>query len=149
MDEMAPADQQSTSLAPPLVGMGRRLLIFGLLGPAIGWVVMALLLMIPAVQSLGAVSRMLMLTVGVLPIAYVIGLIPAIITGLFDALFAEQRVKWRPVWTAVAGFFATLLTVTLPGWVIGTVSPGALLYCALGAISGFLCAALCADPKRR
>lgn len=131
MNETAPTDQQSTSLAPPRVGPG-RLLIFGLLGPPIGSVAMVLFLLVSAVESPAAVFPLLLIAVWSLPIAYVIGLIPAIITGLVDGLLAEQRVKWRPVWTAVAGFFATLLTVTLPGWVIGTVNPGTLLYCAPG-----------------
>lgn len=148
VDEPAPGDQQSTPMASPQLGPG-RLLIFGLLGPPIGSVVMTLFLLIPAIESPTADFPLFLIAVGFLPIAYMIGLIPAIITGLVDGLLTEQRVKWRPVWTAVAGFFATFLTVTLPGWVIGTVNPGTLLYCALGAIAGFLCAALCADPKRR
>jgi len=82
-----------------------------------------------------------------LPAAYVILMVPALLAGLVDDVLARRKVRYRILWTALAGYvfiFAPLLAALLMGFVHG---PYLMLFGIIGAVPGATCSWLAAGLK--
>jgi hypothetical protein len=117
----------------------KRFLIFGLLGPALGFVTFFWVLLQAMNALLGARATFDIHQLVLLPLAYAFGIVPALLAALVDHLLARRGVRGRIVWTTlfsyVAGFFPILLSmldVTTRGWFW-------LLFGLIGAVPGAIC----------
>lgn len=118
----------------------RRFLIFALLGPALGFVTLFWILLQAFNGLLGAPNTFDWHQVVLLPVAYMLGIGPALITALFDHVLARRRVRARILWTALFAYAATYL-ILLHAWTAGTVhGPYLLAFGLIGAVPGAICA---------
>ncbi|MGN6461436.1 MAG: hypothetical protein ACTHLY_09510 [Pseudolabrys sp.] len=118
----------------------RRFLIFALLGPALGFVTAFWILLQVFNGLLGAPSTFDWHQVVLLPAAYMLGIIPALITALFDHVLARRHARFRILWTALFAYAATYL-ILLTAWSAGTVhGPALLAFGLIGALPGAVCA---------
>lgn len=122
----------------------RRALIFLLLGPPLG-LITGMWGILPLFNwTLGAGDETI---IGpdqlvLLPAAYVMGFVPALIAAGVDAALAKHGVPWRPVWTGLAGFlvsFVPLLGAIVYGFLS---SPWFLLWGLIGAAPALVCSLL-------
>jgi Family of unknown function (DUF5413) len=117
----------------------KRIVIFVLLGPPLGMIT-GLYGMLPVLNwSLGEPSLIDFHQFVLLPLAYVIGLIPALIVGCFDAALAHRRVRGRIAWTtlfAAVACYIPLMTSIGMGFIGG---PFLLLFGLIGAVPAALC----------
>ena len=118
----------------------RRFFIFALLGPALGFVT-GFWILLPAFNAwLGAPGTFDPHQIVLLPVAYMLGLAPALVTALFDHVLARRRMRRRILWTALFAYAATDL-ILLTAWSAGTVhGPALLVFGLIGAIPGAICA---------
>jgi cytochrome c biogenesis protein CcdA len=118
----------------------KRFLIFGLLGPPLGFVT-AFWVMLPALDwSLGASSHAEFHQIVLLPVAYMIGIVPALLAALFDHVLARRKARWRILWTTLVSTTAGFLPIAasmFDGFVHG---PYVLLFGLIGAVPGAICA---------
>jgi uncharacterized protein len=117
----------------------RRFLIFAALFPPLAFIV-ALWEMLQILNwALGEQSTADYHQLILLPAAYVIVLLPAMLTALVDNVLARRNVRYRILWTALAGYifiFVPLLAALLTGTVRG---PYLLLFGIIGAVPGAVC----------
>jgi hypothetical protein len=125
----------------------RRFLVFAALFPPFAfivamWGVLQILNLALAESSTADYHQLILL-----PAAYVIGLLPAILTALADEALARRHVRYRILWTALAGYvfiFAPLLAALLMGFVHG---PYLMVFGIIGAIPGAICSWLAGGSK--
>jgi len=118
----------------------KRLLTFALLGPPLGMLT-GLFGILPVLNwALGGPQSLYDYhQIVLLPLVYVIGLVPAVLTGVFDAVLARRHIQYRVVWCAVAGFAVSFIPIAgalSMGFIHG---PLVLLFGLLGAVPGALC----------
>ena len=144
---------QNTGKAPPF--LGRRLLIFFLLGVPLGNIV--LLLALPVVMT-GTLDLAAAYTdpwsvplLAILPPAWFIGGGPALLCGGFDYAMARRGIRPAPRSVASAIFGALLTLIPVLGYYFyGLVhGPLPLLVGLAGLVSGAVCSGLSALLERR
>ncbi len=117
----------------------KRVLIFGLLGPAVAFIT-AMWVMTPLLNwALGDAARIEPGQLVLLPLFYFLGFIPACLAGLADEFFARRAVRMRVVWTTLSGFalsFLPFATAFAMGFIQG---PFVLLLGLVGAIPAAVC----------
>jgi len=117
----------------------KRLVVFAVLGPPLG-LVTGMWGILPVLNwSLGEPSVFDYHQAALLPVAYLVGLVPALLVGVFDGLLARRNIAWRPLWCALFGFaasFLPLLTSFAMGFLHG---PFVLLFGLLGAVPAAIC----------
>jgi len=87
----------------------RRFLIFALLGPPIGMLT-GMWVMLPVLNwSQGGAAVFDYHQLDLVPLAYVVGLLPAVLAAAFDGVLAKLRVRFRPLWCALFGFAVAFL----------------------------------------
>jgi hypothetical protein len=114
----------------------RRLLIFAAFGPLFGF-----LTVMASIQLLNvAVDGSFTLSFGqlvLLPAAYVLGIVPALITAGFD--HALRRARYRVLWTSLFAYFAGFVPV-LTALLMGFLSTWYVLFVGLvGLVPGAIC----------
>jgi len=120
-----------------------RMLIFAVLGPPLG-IVTGLFVVLPVITVLAGEPTVFdihqVVTVPVLlPIVYMVGLVPALLVGLFDGILARWNIGSRALWCALFGFamsFLPLLASLSMGFLHG---PFVLMFGLLGAVPGGMC----------
>lgn len=120
----------------------KQLLIFSILGPPLGMATGLLGAMPMLCWWLGDRAMLDYHQIVLLPLAYMIGGLPAIIVALFDWLLARHHAPWRIVWTALFAFcaaFVPLLPSILHRFIHGY---PALLFGILGVVPGAICSYL-------
>jgi hypothetical protein len=130
----------------------KRLLVFVLLGPPLGMLT-GLLGLLPIVSFfLGDPASIdvhqITALPALIPVAYVIGLAPALLVGLLDEALYRWDIGHRILWCAVFGFavsFLPLLTSLMIGFIHG---PFLLLFGLIGAVSGAVCSWLAGRKER-
>jgi hypothetical protein len=119
------------------MSLAKRVLLFVLLGPLLGFV-MAFWVMLPiASLALGEGANVDLGQVMILPIAYIVGAAPAALAGAIDHLMAG-KIR-RPLWTALAGYmlgFVPILAGLLMGFMHG---PFLLVFGLIGAVPALVC----------
>ena len=117
----------------------RRVLVFAALFPPLAFAV-ALWGMLQILNwALGEKSTADYHQLILLPAAYVIVLLPAMLTALVDDVLARRSIRYRILWTAFAGYmfiFAPLLVALLSGSVR---CPYLLLFGIIGAVPAAIC----------
>lgn len=82
----------------------KRVLIFALLGPPLGFVT-GFYVMLPLMSAaVGDSPQVSFYQLVLLPLAYFMGLVPAVLAGIFDESVAHRR--FRILWTALFAFGA-------------------------------------------
>jgi hypothetical protein len=127
----------------------RRILVFALLGPPLGFV-MVFYVLGPAMNwLLGGSADFGWQHVVMLPMAYAIGILPALLTALVDAVLAGRGIRRRLLWTALFGFAASFLPLAgalAAGYIAG--EPLLLVWGLVGAVPAYVCSRL-AGPAIR
>lgn len=117
----------------------KRMLIFSLLGPPLG-LVTGFYVLAPIMNWLaGDPTAVGLGQLVLLPLAYVMGLVPAFLAGAFDYALARRQVRMRPLWTGLAGFilsFAPLAGAIVAGYLA---APLVLIWGLLGVLPGAVC----------
>ena len=117
----------------------KRFLIFGLFGPPLG-LLTGLWGIVPILnQSLTDPPAFDVHQIVLLPPAYMIGLLPALLVGVFDNALARRGVGRRPLWCALFGFGASFLPLASAfafGFLHG---PLVLIFGLVGAVPGAVC----------
>jgi hypothetical protein len=123
----------------------RRVLIFALLGPFIGFATGVWGLLQLLNWALGSPSTFDIGQLVLLPVAYALGVVPALIVARFDQAVAKSR--YRVLWTALFAYLAGFLPILgalMMGFVQGL---WVLPFGLIGAVPGAICSWL-AEPRR-
>jgi hypothetical protein len=117
----------------------KRFLIFAILGPSLGFVTLFWGLLGTLGLALGEPPAIHAGQIVLLPMAYALGLAPALIAAAFDHTLARWRVRLRILWTALFGTAAAYL-ILLTAWMDGSVhGPYLLAFGLVGAVPGAIC----------
>lgn len=117
----------------------RRFLIFALLFPPLAFVVTFWGMLQILNWALGEKSTADYHQLILLPVAYMVVLLPAMLTAVVDNALAIRNVRYRILWTTLAGYlfiFAPLLAALLTGSIHG---PYLLLFGIIGAVPAAIC----------
>jgi hypothetical protein len=123
----------------------RRVLIFALLGPPIGfatglWGLLQLLNWAVGSPSTSDIGQLVLL-----PVAYALGIVPALIVARFDQAVVKSR--YRVLWTTLFAYLAGFLPI-LGALMMGFIQSLWVLPLGLiGAVPGAICSWL-AGPQR-
>lgn len=74
-----------------------------------------------------------------IPSAYMVGLVPALLAGVFDGILARRNIRYRVLWCALFGYamgFIPLLSSLSKGFLHG---PFVLMFGLLGAAPAAVC----------
>ncbi|HVV62519.1 MAG TPA: DUF5413 family protein [Pseudolabrys sp.] len=118
----------------------KRYLIFGLLGPPLGFVTGFWIILQAMNWRLGAASTFDYHQIVLIPLAYAFGIVPALVAALFDHALAHFAVRWRILWTTLLSYFLGFVPIINP-LVLGHIrGPDWLLLVGLmGAVPGAIC----------
>ena len=120
----------------------KRLLIFALVGPPLGLAI-GLGVLVPALNvAFGDLPQWDWRQIVLIPLAYMVGLLPALAAGVFDDVLARRKTKRRPLWTGAFAFamsFLPLAAAILSGMARG---PFLLIFGLVGALPGAICSLL-------
>jgi hypothetical protein len=111
-----------------------RFLIFAFLGPPLG-LLTGVCVMLPLLNwSQGGPVVFDYQQLELMPLAYAVGLFPALLAAAFDGVLARLRVGFRPLWCALFGFAVAFIPLVGAKWI-------GFLHGPLDASLGFLGAA--------
>lgn len=123
----------------------KRFLIFAALGPLFGFAtVMALVQGLD--WAIGGETPVEFGQLVLLPAAYVLGFVPAMIVAMIDHAFRDLR--YRILWTTLSAYlagFLPILTALLLGFMHG---PFLLLFGMIGALPGAICSWLSGESYK-
>lgn len=126
----------------------RRFLIFAALFPPLAFVVAMWGMLQVLNWALGERSTADYHQLVLLPVAYVVAILPALLAALVDEILARTKVRYRMLWTALAGYvliYAPLLTSLSTRSVHG---PYLLLFGIIGAVPAAICSWLAGRKSR-
>jgi hypothetical protein len=118
----------------------KRLLTFAVLGPPLGMLT-GMFGILPVLNWAvgGPQTQYDYHQIVLLPAAYMVGFVPALLAGVFDGVLAKRHVRHRVFWCALAGFAVSFLPIAgalSMGYIHG---PFLLLFGLLGAVPGAVC----------
>jgi hypothetical protein len=121
----------------------KRFLSFAILGPLIG-LLTGLLILAPALSYLAGdpIGDMFDAAEALpvfLPLAYAIGLLPALATAAFDGYVGGRGARHRWAWSAVFGFAAAFLPLATSFWMGFLHGPYVLAFGIVGAVPAAAC----------
>lgn len=117
----------------------KRFLIFALLGPPLGFITFFWGLLGLMDAALGEPSNIDPNQIVLLPLAYFLGIGPALVAAAFDHAMAKRGLRWRVLWTALFSYavgFLPIFTAIVAGFVHG---PFVLVFGLVGAVPGAIC----------
>lgn len=117
----------------------KRFLIFALLGPPLGFITFFWGLLGLMDAALGEQSNIDFHQIVLLPLAYALGIVPALIAAAFDHAIVKRGLRWRVLWTALFAYLAGFLPIfaaIVAGYVHG---PFVLAFGLVGAVPGAIC----------
>lgn len=127
----------------------RRFLVFGLLGPPLGFVVGFWGLLPLLNRASGGASVYDAHQLVLLPLAYWLGIVPALLAAALDRHLARRGLPWRPAWTALFAFGVSFVPLSAAIGMGFLKSPWLLVWGLVGAVPGFVCSLLSGAPQRR
>ena len=117
----------------------KRFVIFATLFPLLAFVVAMWGMLQVLNWALGEKSTADYGQLVLLPVAYVLTIVPALLTGFIDEALAKRKVRFRMLWTALAGYL-TIFGPLLPSLLTGSIhGPYLLLFGIIGAVPGAIC----------
>lgn len=122
----------------------RRYLIFALLGPPLGLLV-GLFVLLPLLN--GGEFDFDFGNIALLPAAYLLGMVPALLAAQCDSVLATRGTKWRSLWTALAAYVLSFLPIAAALAHTRLGHPVLLLHGLVGAIPGYVCSRLAGGPR--
>jgi uncharacterized membrane protein len=117
----------------------RRFAVFAILFPPLAFVVAFWGMLQILTLALGDKSTIEFGQLVLLPLAYTVTLVPAMLTALVDDILAKRKTRYRILWTAFAGYvfiFLPLGTSILWGSIHG---PYLVLFGIIGAVPAAIC----------
>lgn len=117
----------------------RRFVVFAVLFPLLAFIVAFWGMLQILNWALGEKSTADYHQLVLLPLAYVLVLLPAMLTAVVDDVLARRNTRFRILWTALAGYvfiFTPLLAALLTGSIHG---PYLFLFGLIGAVPGAVC----------
>jgi hypothetical protein len=129
----------------------RRVIIFAVLGPLLG-ILTGFFVLLPIVAALAGNPLHIdtdHAPFALLPVAYIGGLLPTVLVGVFDGVLANRNIGWRILWSGIFGFamaFLPLLTSLSMGFIHG---PFVLLFGAIGALPACVCSWIAGKADQR
>lgn len=126
----------------------RRFLVFAALFPPLAFVVAFWGMLQILNWALGENSTADYHQLILLPIAYTVLLLPAMLTAFVDHMLAGRNVPYRILWTTIAGYmfvFIPLLTAMLTDSIRGLYL---LLFGIVGAVPAAICSGLAGKQRR-
>ena len=124
----------------------RRLLVFALLGPLLGFVMVVWVMAQVLNWATGGPTTFDYHQVVLIPFAYVFGILPALLAAWCDHLLAKRGVPYRTLGTTLFSYFMSFIPA-LGAISIGFMSgPYLLLIGLTGAVPGAICSWL-AKPR--
>lgn len=124
----------------------KRLVIFASLFPPIAFVIAFWIILQIANVASGEHITAEYHQVMLLPLAYIVGLVPALLVALVDHVCANRR--YRMLWTMIAGYVFIYLPLLAPMMVKFIDGPEAFLFGISGAVPAAICSWL-AGLKRK
>lgn len=126
----------------------RRLLVFGFLGPLLGYLTL-LTIVQPLVNWMsGGQGDYGANPMAEIPLAYVVGVIPALAAAVADRWIALRGIPWRPAWAGVCAFGTTLVPVVVLAPEALLDDPAIAVLGVIGAVPGSICSVLSGGPTR-
>jgi hypothetical protein len=126
----------------------RRVLIFALIGPPLGFATAYWGLLQILNWALGSPSTFDYHHVVLLPFAYVVGIVPALVVAIFDSSLAARHIGYRVLWTTLFAYAAGF--IPLGAFLMGFIhSPYILFFGLVGAVPGAVCSWLAMDAQAR
>ncbi len=126
----------------------KRFLIFALLGPLLGALVMMLVVLPLAGWREGLGFKFdqghLLLLVVAVPLGYVVGIVPALLVATLD--WCLKGAAWRVAWSALAGGVACLLIPLV--FKMGQAGPFIMGLGLVGAVPAAVCSWLSRETTR-
>jgi hypothetical protein len=113
----------------------KRIAIFALLGPLLGFIWGFWIFWQIFSWVLGDGSTFDWHQVILIPLAYAVGIVPCLVTGLFDHFLGSTR--WRVLWTALFGYAAALLPLVVSIQYIH--GPAVLIFGIVGVVPAAVC----------
>jgi Family of unknown function (DUF5413) len=144
---MAPADVSRQATLKELRRM-KRLLIFAVVVPPLGFVVAFWVMLQIANWLVGAPSTFDLRQVVMLPMVYVLGVIPALLMAWFDHVLAQRQMPYRIALTASFAYalsYVPLLGAFQLGFMHG---PLVALFGLIGAVPAALCSWLASERSQ-
>jgi hypothetical protein len=74
-----------------------------------------------------------------LPVAYMLGIVPALLAALLDHVLARRHVNRRILWTALFSYAAGFIPILSPTFAGEVHGPYLLLFGLIGAVPGGIC----------
>ena len=117
----------------------KRFLIFAILFPPVAFMVAFWILLQIVNWAEGGPTTFDIHQVILLPIAYAVGIVPALLTAKVDDVLFKRRVGYRVLWTALAGYVFIFLPLLTPLTMHLVHGPSLLLFGIIGAVPAAIC----------
>ena len=117
----------------------KRFLIFAILFPPIAFVVAFWILLQISNWAVGDPSTFDYHQVILLPMAYIAGIVPALLTAKVDDVLFKRRAGYRVLWTALAGYVFIFMPLLTPLTMHLVHGPSLLLFGIIGAVPAAIC----------
>lgn len=126
--------------------LAKRLTLFGLLGPLLGFITAFWVLLQILTVAVGDPPTIHPGQVVLLPIAYMLGLIPALIAGAID--HSGRNARFGLIYTGLAGYLLGFLPISISLVMGGMSGPSVLIFGLVGAIPAMICSAVARRMSR-
>lgn len=115
----------------------KRLVLFGLLGPLLGfitgfWGLLQIFTVAVGDKPTADVGQIVLL-----PMAYLVGVLPALVTGAIDHAFRNRR--YGPLYTCCAGYLLGFMPIAASIAMGFTRGPYVLIFGLIGTIPALIC----------
>ena len=126
--------------------LAKRLTLFGLLGPPLGFVTGFWGLLQILTVAVGDPPTIHPGQILLLPMAYMLGLVPALLAGAID--HSVRNVRFGPIYTCLAGYLLGFLPIGV-SLIMGLMGgPYVLIFGLVGAIPALICSAVARRVSR-
>ena len=117
----------------------KRYLIFAILFPPLAFVVAFWIMLQIMNWAEGGPSTFDYHQVMLLPMAYLAGIVPALLTAKVDDVLFKRQVGYRILWTALAGHVFIFIPLLTPYTIRFVDGPALLLFGIVGAVPAAIC----------
>jgi hypothetical protein len=124
----------------------KRFAIFGILFPPLAFVIAFGIILQLAYVTSGERINPEYHQILLLPMAYMAGIVPALLVALVDHMFANR--PYGMLWTVIAGYVCIYLPLAAPMMMKFIDGPAAFLFGISGALPAAICSWLCANKRQ-
>ena len=125
----------------------KRFLIFVGIAPPLGFIVAFWVMLQIANRLAGSASTFDVAQVMMLPMIYLVGLVPALAVAWFDHALSTRNLSRRVLLTALFGYAISYLPLIGAPWMGFVHGPYVVLFGLIGAVPSALCSWLATEPR--